>query len=194
MNSRNNTFTLLRHAETALEKGKVVSKWSLSKRGEKQALKISQQAIFQTIDKIYTSKEQKAYQTILPLAKALDKKISRKEAFNELNRDKGSYLESKEVYQQTVKQCFSNPNHSINNWEKAYDALERFSQGIHLIDRNYENRKILIVSHGLVLNLYFAKLSEQLARVYDRWLATSFCAYGVVQNKRIIKDIVRVSD
>ncbi|MBD3189199.1 MAG: hypothetical protein GF308_01070 [Candidatus Heimdallarchaeota archaeon] len=187
----NNILIFLRHAETALEKGRAVSKWLLSTKGKEQAKTIAQQAFFQTVDKIYSSPEQKAYQTALPLATAINKKIHKREGLNELNRDKGGYLKSKEAYQQKVKECFTNPCSSINNWEKASDALERFEQAINLIDRRDHNKRILIVSHGLVSSLYFAKLVQQLDQVYERWLSTSFCGYGIVQNDTIIKDIAR---
>ena len=47
------------------------------------------------------------------------------------------------------------------------NALERFSKKIEEIDNMYDDKKILIASHGCVINLYFAKLVGKLKHVFE---------------------------
>lgn len=186
----NNTFYFLRHAETRVDKTLPVSKWTLSKNGMKQAQELAKRDVFDDVDIIISSDEEKAYQTAKTIAEKLGKSIVRIPELNEIDRDKGGFL-GKEEFDETVKFCLTNLDKSIRNWETANSALERFSKKIEEIDSRFENKKILIVSHGCVINLYFAKILNKLDKVFERWLRNSFCAWGVIKNNEVIKDIVK---
>ncbi|MCK4687733.1 MAG: histidine phosphatase family protein, partial [Candidatus Lokiarchaeota archaeon] len=64
----NNIIIFLRHAETKIDENLKISKWFLTKRGKKEATNISKLDLFNDIDIIITSNEEKAYQTAFPLA------------------------------------------------------------------------------------------------------------------------------
>ncbi|MFX1427399.1 MAG: histidine phosphatase family protein [Promethearchaeota archaeon] len=183
-----NTLIFLRHAETHLDKDKTISKWDLSTKGQKDALKVTELEFLQNVDIIIASQEEKAYKTVLPLAKKLGKEIQREEKLNELNRDKGKFLEQEE-YTETMKKCLTDRTQSFNNWETANSALERFTQIIEEIDSKFRNKKLLIVSHGCVINLFFAKVLGKLDNLYNRTLSNTFCDYGIIINGRVTKDI-----
>ena len=53
------------------------------------------------------------------------------------------------------------------------------------------NKKILIVAHGGVINLYFAKIIGQLDKVFERISTNTFCDYGIIKNSKVIKDIAK---
>ena len=93
-----------------------------------------------------------------------------------------------------MKLCMTNRKKSFNNWETANKALERFSNKIKEIDYENNDKKILIVSHGTVINLYFAKYLGKLEKVFERFQTNTFCDYGIVQNKKVIKDIAKLQD
>jgi len=57
------------------------------------------------------------------------------------------------------------------------------------INSTYKNKKILIVSHGCVINLYFAKCLNQLDRIVERIFSNTFCDYGIIEDGRVVKDI-----
>ena len=186
----NNTIYFLRHAETKVDKNMPISAWQLSENGIKQVEELSQTNIFNDIDVIISSAEEKAVQTAQPFVHKLGKEITRIPELNELDRDKGGFLE-KDEFDKTVKFCLTNRDKSINNWETANHALERFSKKIEKIDAHNENKKILIVAHGFVLNLYFAQLLHTLDRVFDRMQKSSYCDWGIVKDKKVIKDIIK---
>lgn len=185
----NNLLFFLRHAETMIDPTIKISEWELSEIGKEQAKELAHLEIFQNFNFIFSSPERKAIETIEPLAKKLGKEIMILDDLRELERDLGKYLDSREEYRKIVKMALENRDYNFNNWERASIALERFEKEIKKIDQQYQKSKILIVSHGLVLSLYFAKKRKVLNFVFDRWKKTGFCDYGIIKESKIIKDI-----
>lgn len=180
----------MRHGETKVDKNTPVSKWVLSEKGKDQADKRTEEGSFDEVDIIISSAEEKAYQTAKPTAEKLKKAITRLLELNELDRDKGNFM-APEDYEETIKRCLENPDESFNNWETANHALERFSEKIVEIDKEYESKKILIVGHGFTINMYFARLLGALDKVYNRLGTNSFADWGVVKNQKVVKDIAK---
>ncbi|MCL5784211.1 MAG: phosphoglycerate mutase family protein, partial [Patescibacteria group bacterium] len=164
----NNTFYFLRHGETRKDRNLPISQWTLSDKGKEQAEKLAREKIFNDIDIIFSSTEEKAFQTAKPIADSLGKEITQLQEISELNRDQGGFIEDEE-YAKVIKYCLENLNGSIHNWETATHALERFSRKTEELDKEYENQKILVVGHGFTINLYFAKLLGVLNKVYERF-------------------------
>lgn len=185
----NNTLILVRHAETRFDDKNKISKWILTEKGRKDAIKLFSSDFFDDVDIIITSDEEKAYQTARPLSERLHKEIIREKDLNEILRDFGKYLKTKAEYLNTMKLCIENRDQSYNKWESANHALNRFSKKIQEIDSKYSNMKILIVAHGGVINLYFAEKLGRLDKVFQRTSTNTFCDFGIIQNKKVIKDI-----
>ncbi|MFX0044435.1 MAG: histidine phosphatase family protein [Candidatus Hermodarchaeota archaeon] len=179
---------LLRHAETKLDPGVPADRWHISEVGAGSAQVLASSGVFDNVDMIVTSAEDKAYETALPIAKRIDADITRNSSFNELNRGTGPFT-SHEEYLERVHSALSVPESSICGWETAANALRRFEQGIHNIESETAARSLLLVSHGLVLSLYFAHLLGT-EEVYKRWRRLDFCSWGTVRNSRVVKDIV----
>jgi broad specificity phosphatase PhoE len=189
----NNILIFFRHAETKIDKGVKNSEWSLTDKGKLDALTIAKSNFFDDIDIIIASAEEKTYKTIYPLAEKLKKEVLREAELNEILRDHGKFLETKE-YLTTMKLCLINKDQSFNNWETANKALERFSKKIEEIDNDYDDKKILIVSHGTVINLYFAKFLGKLEHVFNRAQTNTFCDFGIIQNEKVIRDIAKLQN
>lgn len=182
----NNTIYILRHAHTEIDSNIPPDKWGLSEKGKKRARNLAKKNTFDKVDVVISSGEKKAYQTALPIAQKLNKKIIQASEINELNRPK--FLGEKEL-NKTLKFAFTNPDKSINEWETANHALNRFDKAIKSIDRKHKNKKILIVSHGCVINLYFAKMLGCQDKTHERMMKNDFCSYGIIKNGKVIKDI-----
>lgn len=185
----NNVFYYLRHAETKIDTRGGISNWVLSERGHKQAEALVNEEIFSDIDEIITSGENKAVQTALPLAKKLEIHIKQYAELNELYRDEEEFLTGVD-YRKYVNKTLSNIHKPVGKWETGIDALTRFAKKMDEIDSEYSDMKILVVSHGLVINLYFCKLLERFEDAFRRWTLTTFCDYGIVKNAKVIEDIV----
>ncbi len=188
----NNILIFLRHAETKITNQLIVSKWILTDKGKEEAELLLNSALFDDIELIITSNEAKASETALPLVLRLNKPIIREKKFNEIERDKGNFFTMKEEYNRNIKLCVENRNKSFNKWETANHALKRFSKKVNNIEKKYNKKKILIVSHGVVINLYFAKILGCLESIFERWLSNSFCDYGIIQNGKVLKDIAKI--
>ncbi|MGY5876431.1 MAG: histidine phosphatase family protein [Candidatus Thorarchaeota archaeon] len=181
------TFLFLRHAETEIESKRHVTLWDLTENGLEQTRILVETGVFDGIDFIIASKESKAIKTAEPIADRLGVLITSSPAFNEL--DRGNNYLSLEQYQSNVKAVFENFNSSVSGWELAADALERFEKGILSLEDKYDSKKILIVSHGLVLTLYFGSIIGEMDHCFQRWSKLKFLAYGVVEDRRVIRDI-----
>lgn len=177
----------LRHAHTQKDPLINAAKWGLSKEGEKQAKDVAEMAIFNLTDVIYTSEEQKTFLTVEQLAKKLSKKTQSLPFFNEVKRG-DKFLTKEEFETEKVKQL-TELSYSAFDGESGIDALIRFKQGIEFVIKENPNKTILIVTHGTILNIYFADLLGAYRELANRWDKTDFCSIGVVENNRVIKDI-----
>ena len=188
--SMSNTFIFFRHALTKIDLSKPADKWTLSKEGMEKAKEILTSKEFNDVDIIYTSTEKKAIQTAYYLSKKQDKEIIADSRLNELNRGH-EFIDTKYEYENTVAKVFSQMNSRVGKWEAANSALTRFQKAIEEIDRKYNDKKILVVSHGIVLTLYFVKLLELPSNeLFKRWKSLLFCDWGTVKEGRVIKDII----
>jgi broad specificity phosphatase PhoE len=185
----NNTFYLLRHAEPRVKRKSPVHEWDLSTKGRRQAEETALSGFFDNIDIVISSYEKKASRTAKPIADKLGKDIVRKKELNELDRSRGGFLKAEE-YNEAIRFALTNLDDSLHGWETALHTLCRFSRVIEEIDSEEEDRRILIVSHGCVLSLYFANLLNRLDDVYERWRRIRFCDWGIVENRQVQKDII----
>lgn len=199
----NNTLIFLRHGATQLtrdqndvEKILPISAWTLSDDGEKQAERAAENPAFQDVNVIVISTEEKAYQTALPLIERLQKagkkfELIRSHEIRELNRDEGGYLDKKE-YDEAAEQAITNRDISVNNWETASHALERFTSEIGRVDIENDNKKIMFIGHGYTFGMYFAQQQNKLddKRLYERIHKVPFCEWGMMKDGKILRSLL----
>lgn len=137
-----------------------VPQWDLSKKGLGRVYKLLQQQWIDTIDVVWSSKEQKAKTTALKITKKLKFKVNYLESLGEMDRSATGYLEPKE-FNKVVYQFFAYPNKSIRGWEKANDAQLRIIKAVEKVIReSSEKTNIAVVSHGGVGALLLSKLKH----------------------------------
>lgn len=178
----------LRHAET--EKNPLVNaaNWGLSDKGKSQAGEISNLSEMQSVDCIYASEEIKTTLTVEPLVKKINKEIIALGNFNEVKRG-DKFLTKQEFEEEKVKQL-KDLKYRAFDGESGIDALDRFKEGITKISNENLGKVILIVTHGTILNIYFANLLNKYDDLPERWNKTSFCAFGIIEDGKVIKDII----
>lgn len=186
-----NNFFFLRHGEPLIDSQVPVYEWILTEFGQKQCNNLVERDAFNKIDIIYTSKEKKAYLTARPFVVKLKKSIIKKYELNELKL--GNYnFKAKDKFIEYRHKCFLDLDYSEERGETCREALNRFQNIIDKIDLKYQEKSILIVSHGTVLTLYFANLMKILENgelVFNYWKHLKFCSWGLVKNKKIIKNL-----
>ncbi len=185
----NNKLIFIRHAKTKKDENIPIENWVLTEEGEKQAEQIANSGEFDDVRILISSKEDKAYLTIKPLADKLNIKIIKIKDLGEIKRPNSEKLPTKE-YEGIKKKIFEDLNFTKDNWETANHALKRFKDAIDKINKKYENKNILICSHGTVMSLYFAYLLNKLSQIMNRWKNLKFGNYGIVQDNKVRKDII----
>jgi 2,3-bisphosphoglycerate-dependent phosphoglycerate mutase len=184
-----NTLIFVRHAKTLVDKNKPIEKWILTDEGQKDARKLTDEEILNKAEVIISSEEDKSYMTIKPLADKLNKKVIKIIDLGEIKRPNSEKLTSAQ-YEAMKKKIFEDREYTELGWETANHALGRFKRSVEKINNTYNNKKIVICSHGTVMSLYFAYLSNNLDKLLSRWKNLDFGSYGIVENNKVIKDIV----
>lgn len=184
-----NRIIFLRHADTKKDPNLHAMLWGLSEEGAQQAKKVSEIIDFQNIDIIYTSEEQKTLLTVELLAQKLHKTIHKDASFNEVER--GEKFLTKEEFEVEKKKQLEDLNFHAFGGESGTQALERFKKGVEKVCAENSDKTILICTHGTILNIYFADLMQDFQNLRDRWSNTAFCAYGIVENRKVTRDITQ---
>jgi len=170
-----NTYVLFRHALTTIDKTQPADKWVISEKGIKQVCKTIASGKFDDIDIIVCSTEKKAIQTAFYLSERIGKDIKLNPNFRELDRG-DKFVKNKENYETLVWRTFNNPTESSFGWEKAKEALTRFQRGIKRLENSYSNKKIFLVSHGIILTLFIADYYNwDSKKTFEYWRDLGFC-------------------
>lgn len=162
--------------------------WGLSEKGKVQAQETAKIPVMNTIDVIYISEEQKTSLTAEPIAKILGKEMYSLAFFNEVKR--GDTFFTKEEFETEKVHQLTDLSYQAFGGESGLEALDRFKKGIFKVIEQNKGKTILIVTHGTILNIYFAYLLNAYKELPERWGRTDFCAYGIIQEGKVVKDIV----
>jgi broad specificity phosphatase PhoE len=163
--------------------------WPITAAGAKLARELAASEKFSEIHGIIHSSELKAKQTAEAFAEGLEVQMYQLSGLDELARDHEGKLNDEE-YRERVYRTFSNPGKSVPGWESANSALKRFEDAVRKVDIMFHQKNVLIVSHGLVMTLYFCKLKNFQSIAYERWKQLEFLAWGMVRDGRALVDIV----
>ncbi len=184
----NNTYIFLRHGETIKDPAVHPKEWKLTPKALTVINEYLNLDIFKQVNFIYSSTENKSIATLKPIANFLSKKIIEVENFVEIGRSP-KFLSDEEFLVQKKRQL-TEFQVEVDGGESAEHALNRFKEGIGQIEKYYNNKVVLIGSHGTVLSLYFANILNKMDQAYERWGKLPFCAYGVIRDGRVEKDII----
>lgn len=180
---------LLRHAETKIDRRKAVRNWDLTETGRLSAQVLAKSQVFSKIEGIVHSSEKKAKQTADFIAYETNADTYVLDELDELKRDHKGFL-SNEEYRARVRATLTNWEQSVQDWESGEDALARFKDGIRRTNMMFHDKNILVVSHGLVLTLYFSALTHFRKITYERWAQLKFLSWGLVRDDKVLIDIV----
>ena len=184
-----NSLYFLRHAETKVVLSRPAREWSITKEGASLAKELASSEKFSEINGIIHSSEGKAKQTAEAFGEGLDVQMYQLSGLDELARSHEGKLNDEE-YRERIHQTFSDPERSLPGWESALSALKRFEGAVRKVDIMFHRKNVLIVTHGIVLTLYFCKLKNFQSIAYERWKQLKFLAWGLVRDGRALVDIV----
>jgi broad specificity phosphatase PhoE len=184
-----NSLYFLRHAGTKVDLSTPVRDWPITVEGTEQARALAKSKAFSAIDGIIHSSEGKARQTAEVFAEGLDIQMYQISGLDELSREHKGIL-SNEEYRNRVRRTLTDHEKAVPCWESVASALERFEDSVKKIDIMFHQKNVLIISHGIVLTLYFCKLKSFEAIAFERWSQLKFLSWGLVSDGRVLIDIV----
>ncbi|MHA1864470.1 MAG: histidine phosphatase family protein [Candidatus Thorarchaeota archaeon] len=184
-----NSIYFLRHAETKIDRRKSVRNWDLTEAGTLSSMELAKSQVFSKIEGIVHSSENKAKQTADFIANETGAETYVLEEFDELKRNHKGFLENEE-YRARVRLTLTDWENNVPDWESGEDALARFIDGVRRTNMMFHNKNVLVVSHGLVLTLYFSALTHFWKIAYERWAQLKFLSWGLVRDDRVLIDIV----
>ena len=164
------TLYLIRHAQsqqTALP----IETWPLSDVGRRQAQRLAELPFWQDVQIICTSVEPKAIQTAQIVAAQHELPIEPVFDLRELRRP-GDLVGD---YETAVRQALENPTASVNGWEPAGEAQTRIITAIERLLMLHQDKTLAVVSHGQVLTLYLAYLTDVQPSL-DLWHSIPFAS------------------
>jgi len=184
-----NSIYLLRHAETKMDFSKSPRDWELTESGILSAMELAKSQVFSKIEGIVHSSENKARMTAEIMAKEIGIDIYELEEFDELKRNHQGSLTNKE-YRVLVRETLKDWERPVQDWESGKTALSRFMEGIRRTNMMFDDRNILVISHGIVLILYFGSLTHFWKITYERWAQLKFLSWGLVRDNHVLIDII----
>jgi broad specificity phosphatase PhoE len=184
-----NSIYFLRHAETTVDPSLPTQEWSITPNGLQRAREMAKSDVFSKIEGIVHSSEKKARQTADAFAEELAVDIYEIPELGELQRHHEGFLSNQE-YRSLVRTTLTDWDCNVRDWESGAGALLRFVEGVKRINIMFYSRNILVVSHGLVLTLYFCQLRNFQSIAYERWTQMPFLAWGLVRDGRVLIDIL----
>ena len=152
-------------------------------------MELAKSQVFSKIEGIVHSNENKAKLTADFIAKETGAETYVLDEFDELKRNHKGFLTDEE-YRARVRETLTNWEQPVQDWESGEDALARFMDGVRRTNMMFHNKNVLIVSHGLVLTLYFSALTHFWKIAYERWVQLKFLSWGLVKDDRVLIDIV----
>jgi broad specificity phosphatase PhoE len=179
----------LRHAETKVNLSRPAHEWSITSEGARLARELAASEKFSEIDGIIHSSESKAKETADAFAEGHDVQMYQLSGLDELARNHEGKLNDEE-YRERVHRTFSDYKRNVPGWESASSALKRFEDAVRKVDIMFHRKNVLIVTHGIVMTLYFCKLKNFQSIAYERWKQLKFLAWGLVRDGRALVDIL----
>lgn len=178
---------LIRHARTRMM-GAAAERWPLSQEGRREAGVLARQSFWREIEIIFSSPEPKALQTAEPVARRWCIPIERVDCLHELCRPR---LIAN--YQQVVARLFAEPDTSVAQLEPAAQAARRVTQCIKELVATHTEQTLAIVSHGLVLSLFLARLEDRWPTVTE-WRAIPFTGLAILDTEtwQLVKNWSRI--
>ncbi len=144
------------HPEVVVDPNTPVPDWHLSDTGIKRAQEMLKQDWVSGIQKVFSSREQKAVDLGNVVSAHLDIPLETLQDLGEIDRSSTGYVGGQEFWN-IVDEFFTTPNESARGWEKAIDVQNRTVNVVKKIIKDNPNKNIFIASHGgtgVLLNWY----------------------------------------
>jgi broad specificity phosphatase PhoE len=156
--------------------GDLAKRWPLSRQGRREAGTLARQNFWREVNLVFASPEPKALQTAKPAARRWDIPLKTVKCLHELRRPHSKLIPD---YENVIERLLAEPEASVAGLEPASQAAERVTQCLQKLVSTHPDRTLAVVSHGLVLTLFLARLENRWPTVTE-WRAVPFGGIAVV--------------
>lgn len=174
---------LIKHAPPLIEPNLPPDQWHLSDEGRRACRPLAEALREYSPAVIVHSREPKAAETAAGVAEHLHLPIQPADDLHEHDRSNVPHLHSAEFISM-VELFFRKPDDLVLGRETAAQALARFTAAVeHAVERvasEHPDQTVAIVSHGTVIALYVAALSDH--KPFDLWRRLKLPSFVVVDS------------
>ncbi len=135
------------HPQVIIDAKTPIDQWQLSKDGLEAVERLSQLQFWDDVNKIYSSKETKAFQVAEIISKKFNIAYEAYENFNELDRQSTGLLPINK-YMEAVKFTYENFDTSYKGWETLESSYNRNTKQLTGIINGNKGKNIVIIGHG----------------------------------------------
>lgn len=161
------TFVLIRHARVAIDPEVPADRWRLTPDAWESATRLREDATVSAATSWFSSPEPKAAGTARAAAGVLP--VTEVPNLRELDRSSTGWLATADDHIRLVEEIFATPARSVRGCESADAAQKRFLAAMAQIVSEHTSETVAVVSHGIVLTLYFSWLQGLARPDLDLW-------------------------
>ena len=181
---------LIRHSQTKQQANVNSHDWQLTDEGRKRCQLLAEELRPYAIDRVITSEEPKAALTGQLVEEVLAVPCETAPNLHETKRETVGYFEREADFKASVQAAMAEPDKLLFGEETFTAARERFSQQIETLLVLYPGETLAVVTHGTVLSLYLAHLSEQ--DMIALWNSLDMPAYAVIMVSLAQKQVIKI--
>ncbi|HEX6797979.1 MAG TPA: histidine phosphatase family protein [Ktedonobacterales bacterium] len=173
---------LVRHSLPTVVPGADAADWRLSDEGRARAVTLAEQLADYGPSQIASSDESKARETAEIIAERLGGVLVVSEpGLREHDRRGAPYFGDERAFQATMARFFTAPEELIYGRETAAQARARFAAAVsRIIAQSLVDRDIMVVTHGTVMALYLASISDTGSDAYAIWREQTLPCYAAL--------------
>lgn len=169
---------LIKHAAPQMQPTVSSDRWSLSLAGRAAALVMAERLAGVEFAAIVSSSEPKAIETAGILSEQLNIPAEAVVGLHEHERRHVPVMRTPEYISQ-MAQVFKRPDEWVLGEETAGDALDRFRDAYDGVLKKYPMGDLAMVSHGTVIALFLASISEQDG--FQLWRQMGLPSYAIIE-------------
>jgi broad specificity phosphatase PhoE len=159
-------LVLVKHGTPVLDGTKPAREWTLSPRGESEAVALAEDIGRYAPSHILASSEPKAERTAQLIAARLGLNVRVLDGIRELDRAALPIMDPA-AHRELNRPIFLEPDRAVLGAESASAALERFQTSIQAEIDSSPTKNLVAVSHGTVIALFVGQYNN--VAIFDFW-------------------------
>ena len=173
---------LIKHAKPLVDPTVPSHEWGLSDEGRSQCAALADRLRPHATTLIFSSDEPKAVETAELLAKHLNVPHQPAPGLHEHDRSDVPQMRTGEFIS-AMAHFFQHPTQKVLGLESAHRCATRFNNAVHALKERHPADTLAVVTHGTVLALHLADLTDQ--DPFQLWRRMQLPSYAVIDGNAV---------